>query len=71
MKVVNWIALLLVVIGALNWGMLGFFQLDVVELFFGDMTRNSRIVYGIVGIAGLYSLTFFTLVGGQPATKSR
>lgn len=59
MKTIDYIALILVIVGAINWGLIGFFNLDLVRLIFGDMTMLSRIVYSLVGIAGLYSLTFF------------
>lgn len=59
MKVINTIALLLVVIGAINWGLYGFFSFDLVRFLFGELTIVSRIIYDIIGLAGLYSLTFF------------
>ena len=60
MKVLNFIALLLIVIGALNWGLWGFFQFDFVAwLFDGNTTVLSRIVYAIIGLAGVWSLGFF------------
>lgn len=59
MKTVNYIALALVVIGAINWGLIGFFGFDLIRVLFGDMTVLSRIIYSLVGIAGLYSLSFF------------
>lgn len=59
MKTLDYIALILVVVGAINWGLIGFFSFDLVRLIFGDMTMGSRIVYSLVGVAGLYSLTFF------------
>lgn len=59
MKTLDYIALILVIIGAINWGLIGFFSFDLVRLIFGDMTMVSRIIYSLVGIAGLYSLTFF------------
>ena len=52
-------ALALTVIGAINWGLIGFFELDLVAWLFGDLTWISRIVYGLVGICGLYCLTFY------------
>ena len=56
--VVSVIALALVVIGALNWGLWGFFQFDLVAWLFGGNTSVlSRVVYGIVGIAGLVSIS--------------
>jgi uncharacterized membrane protein YuzA (DUF378 family) len=59
MKTLDYIALILVVIGALNWGLIGFFSFDLVRAIFGDMTLISRIVYALVGVSGLYALSFF------------
>lgn len=51
--------LILVIIGALNWGLIGLFQFDLVAtLFGGNHTIVSRIVYTIVGLAGVYSIKF-------------
>ena len=57
MKKLIWlgvIALLLVIIGALNWGLVGFFQFNLVNLLFGPGLE--RVIYAIVGIAGIYAL---------------
>lgn len=59
MKALNVIALLLVVIGALNWGLVGFFSWNLVDAIFGDGSTVSRIIYAVVGLAGLYGLSFF------------
>lgn len=59
MKFLDTLALLLVIIGAINWGLIGFFQFDLVATLFGDMSALSRIIYGLVGIAGLYAISFF------------
>jgi uncharacterized protein len=59
MKTLDYIALILVVIGAVNWGLIGFFNFDLVRAIFGDMTLFSRIIYSLVGIAGLYALSYF------------
>lgn len=61
MKALNIIVLLLVIIGAVNWGLIGFFGFNLVSALFGSMTMFSRVIYGLVGIAGLYSLSFFGL----------
>ena len=47
---------LLVGIGALNWGLVGFFQVDLVAKLLGVMTTPARVVYGIIGIAGVIKL---------------
>jgi hypothetical protein len=59
MKTLDYIALILVVIGAINWGLIGFFDFDLVKAIFGDMTLVSRIIYALVGVSGLYALSFF------------
>lgn len=59
MKFLDALALLLVIIGAINWGLIGFFQFDLVATLFGDMSALSKIIYGLVGIAGLYAISFF------------
>lgn len=57
MQVIHKIALLLVLVGALNWGSIGLFQLDLVAAVFGgQMAIGSRLVYGLVGLAALWSL---------------
>ncbi len=59
MKCLNVVSLLLIIVGALNWGLWGFFQFDLVAfLFGGNTTWMSRLVYGIVGLAGVWSLGF-------------
>lgn len=59
MKVINFIALVLILIGALNWGLWGFFQYDFVAcLLGGDSTWLARLVYAIIGLGGLWGLSF-------------
>lgn len=58
MSTIDNIALVLVIIGALNWGCIGLFGFDVVAAIFGgQMSVMSRIIYSLVGIAGLWSIT--------------
>lgn len=56
----DWIALLLLVVGGLNWGMIALFNIDVVSSLFGDMTVVTRIVYGLVGLSAVYSVFIFS-----------
>lgn len=60
MKAIDIISLLLVVIGAINWGLIGFFDFNLVDAIFGTMSVVSRIIYALVGIAGLWSISFFS-----------
>lgn len=53
---VDWIAGALVIIGALNWGLVGLAQLDLVAAVLGAGSPASRIVYVLVGLAGIYML---------------
>lgn len=63
MKAFDYTVLVLVIIGALNWGLIGFFSFDLVRVLFGDMSLLSRIIYALVGLSGLYSLSFFGRIG--------
>lgn len=56
MGTVGWIAFILVVVGGLNWGLVGLFNYDLVAAIFGAMSTISRIVYILVGIAAIYFL---------------
>ena len=58
----NKLVLLIVIIGAVNWGLVGFLEFNLVAAIFGDMSILSRIVYGLVGLSGLYSISFFNSV---------
>ncbi len=51
--------LTLVIIGAVNWGLIGFFQFDLVAFLFGNMSWLSRIIYALVGISGLYLISAY------------
>lgn len=62
MKYLNCIALTITIIGAINWGLIGLFSFDLVAFIFGDMSIVSRIVYTLVGICGLYLITFYGLL---------
>lgn len=56
MKVIDKIALVLIIIGAINWGLIGIFNFNLVAAIFGDMTMLSRIIYGLVGISGIWGI---------------
>lgn len=64
MKFLNVLALLLILAGALNWGLWGFFQYDFVAWFAGgNTTWLARLVYAIVGLAGVWGLGFLARCG--------
>lgn len=56
MRILKIIAYFLVIIGALNWGLVGLFNFNLVNAILGDMTVLSRIVYILVGVAAIISL---------------
>jgi uncharacterized membrane protein YuzA (DUF378 family) len=50
----TWLAIALVVIGAINWGLVGLFNFDLVAAIFGHLTAISRVIYVAVALAGIY-----------------
>lgn len=50
----DYTALTIVIIGAVNWGLIGFFNFNIVSFLFGSMSWISRIIYAVVGLCGLY-----------------
>lgn len=56
MQTLQKICLLLTIIGAINWGLIGIFDFNLVATIFGDGTTISRIIYSLVGIAGLINI---------------
>ena len=56
MKIIDKIALILIIIGAINWGLIGLFKFDLVATLFGEMSVLSRIVYTLVGISGIWGI---------------
>lgn len=67
----DWIALTLVSIGGLNWGLVGLINYDVVEALFGIQTPAARIIYVLIGLAALYTIyTTTKLAASKPPLKS-
>jgi len=60
----DWTALTLVIIGAINWGLIGLFRFDLIATLFGGMeSALSRVIYVIIGLAGLYCLSLYMKLG--------
>lgn len=59
MKALDYTLLTLVIIGAVNLGLIGFFQFDLVAFIFGNMSWISRIIYALVGLSGLYMISAY------------
>ena len=58
MKGLDYTVLTLNIIGAINWGLVGFFGVDLVAVICGSMSILSRIIYAVIGICGLYAISF-------------
>ena len=56
---IDYTALTIVVIGAINWGLIGFFNFNLVSFIFGGSALVCRIIYAIVGVCGLYLLSLY------------
>ena len=63
LNVVDWIALVLVIVGGLNWALVGILKFDLVAWIFGDMSVVSRVVYILVGVAAVYMVIIATKLG--------
>lgn len=58
----NWLdilALILIIIGGINWGLIGFFNFNLITFIFGTASMIARIIFALVGLAGVYSLVLF------------
>jgi uncharacterized protein len=67
----DWLAIILTVVGALNWGLIGLFNFNLVEFLFGSMTLLTRIVYILVGLAGLYLIFTASKFGSDTRDEIR
>ena len=56
----DYAALAIVIIGAVNWGLIGFFNFNLVSWLFGSSSWLSKVIYGLVGLCGLYLITFYS-----------
>lgn len=65
LSVIDWAALILAIVGGLNWGLIGILKFDLVAALFGDMSIVSRVVYSLVGLAAIYLL----IICGKLARK--
>ena len=64
MNWLDWVAFLLLIVGGLNWGLVGFFNYNLVTAIFGDMTTAARVVYDLVGLSALY-LIFASMMSNE------
>ena len=70
MKVLDWLCMTLMIIGSINWGLVVFFNFDLVtNVFGGSLYWIARIIFALVGIAGLYSLTLYGRLDSEDKMK--
>ena len=62
-KFLQCFTLTITIIGAVNWGLIGFFDWNLVAALFGSMSWLSRIIYAIVGLCGLYLISMYMKIG--------
>jgi hypothetical protein len=65
MKTLDVIAIILIIVGGLNWGLVGILEFDLVAAIFGDMSVLSRIVYILVAVGALYQLVLWNSIRGR------
>lgn len=63
LNIADWIAVILLAVGGLNWGLVGMLDFDLVATIFGEMSALSRIVYSVVGISAVYVLAISAKLG--------
>lgn len=56
LSIIDWVAHILVIVGGLNWGLVGLLKFNLVSAIFGDMTVLSRAVYTVVGLSALWTI---------------
>lgn len=69
LNTIDWIALLLMIVGGINWGLVGAFGFDLVAAIFGPMSTASRIVYTLVGLAALYGIVLALRLGRSSSAR--
>ena len=62
MKTLNYTALILIIIGAINWLLIGLFKFNFVDSIFGELTFITRVIYALVGVAGIWAIAFFSKI---------
>jgi len=68
-KAINIAALTVIIVGAVNWGLIGFFNFNLVGILTGGATSFiARIVYALVGLSGIYALTMYSRLEGNSLT---
>lgn len=70
MNALDWIAMVLMIIGGLNWGLVGLINFDVVAALFGTQSPLARIIYVLIGVAALYSIYAAAKMASEPPSAT-
>lgn len=70
MKWFDNVSLTIVIIGAVNWLLVGVFRFDLVAFLFGNLSWLSRIIYAVVGLCGLYLISLYGRISSAPGSCS-
>ena len=65
LNAIDWVALILVIVGGLNWGLVGAFDFNLVDALFGEMSALARIVYVLVGLSAIFLVFTATKLAGD------
>lgn len=68
LSALGWVAMVLLIVGGVNWGLVGLFSFDLVAALFGPMSLVSRVIYALVGVSALYSIYSCMKLSGQNKT---
>ncbi len=63
LSVLDWIALILIIVGGINWGLVGAFGFNLVAAIFGEMSIIAKIIYVLVGLSGIYTIFILGKLG--------
>ena len=69
MKLIDVLAMILIIVGGLNWGFVGFFGVDLVAKYFGAGAPISMLIYDLIGLAALYKICFWKCIHGRWCSK--
>ena len=69
LSTLDWVALVLLLVGGLNWGLVGFFGFNLVAAVLGDMTIASRLIYVLVGLSAIYVAVISPMLARQPTAE--
>ena len=61
----EWVAMILMIVGGINWGLVGVFDFNLVSALFGEQTPLSRLVYAVVGLASLYGIYYLSKMAAR------